>query len=367
MRTTAKHQIALLLALLIPLLAACGSATTTGAPTAAPSAQATTAPLPAATPAQQPTTAIAEEPTSTGSTMAELPEVDPATVKGDIVIAGSSTVYPLTQHMADLFKQEGYTGQITIDSIGTGAGFERFCKGEIDIANASRPIKDEEIKNCSAIGIEPIEFRVGTDALTVVVSQQNTFIDNLTFEQLAQIFSGAAKTWKDVNPAWPAEPIQLFSPGTDSGTFDFFVEKVFAKEYQQDKKLAYARLTEAPGIQLSENDNVLVQGVEGSPNAIGYFGYAYFKENQGRLRAVSIEGVAPTEATAESGEYPLARPLFIYSAKRIMEQKPQVAAFIGYYLTYVNDEILKVGYFPASAEAIGAARQKLLDAGVLSS
>jgi phosphate binding protein len=363
MTTIAKRPLALLLllALIVPILAACGGAATTSSPTSAPAAEATAAP------AAEPTAAPAAEATAAPATgaMTELPEVDPATVQGDVIIAGSSTVYPLTQRMADNFKQEGYAGQMTIDSIGSGAGLERFCKGEIDIANASRAINDEEIATCQAAGIDPIEFRVGTDALTVVVSQQNDFVENLTLEQLARIYSGEAKTWQEVDSAWPAEQIQLFSPGTDSGTFDYFAEVVFEKDYDQDKNAAYAKISQAPGIQLSENDNVLVQGVEGSPNAIGYFGYAYFNENKDKLKAVSVDGVAPTEETAESGDYPIARPLFIYSAPSIMQEKPQVASFISYYLSYVNDEITDVGYFPASAEAIDTAKQNLLDAGVL--
>ena len=279
---------------------------------------------------------------------------------GNIVTAGSSTVFPLTQRMAERFKDEGFKGSITIDSIGSGAGFERFCKaGETDIANASRPIRPAEIDNCRAIGREPVEFRVGTDALAVAVNPANTFVESLTKAQLADIFSGKAKTWKDVNPAWPATPIKLFSPGSDSGTFDFFVEAVMDPAFEKKGKEA---ILNAPGIQLSENDNVLVQGVEGDPGAIGYFGYAYFAADKERLRAVKIEGVEPTEQTAESGAYPLARPLFIYSDPKIMKEKPQVAAFINFYLTFVNEEILDVGYFPASAQAINVAKLNWLGA-----
>lgn len=286
--------------------------------------------------------------------MIDLPEIDPASVSGNIIIAGSSTVYPLTERMAELFKKDGFGGQITIDSIGTGAGFERFCKaGETDIANASRPIKKEETENCAAIGRTPIEFRVGTDALAVVVSAENNFVENLTKAQLADIFSGKVKKWSEVDPSFPDQPIQLFSPGTDSGTFDYFVEVIFDKDPQPI-------LSANP--QLSEDDNVLAKGVEGSPYAIGYFGYAYYASDRGKLRAVKIEGVEPTEETAESGTYPLARPLFIYSDAKIMKEKPQVNAFINFYLTYVDEEIKEVGYFPASDDALNEARQRWLDA-----
>jgi phosphate binding protein len=185
------------------------------------------------------------------------------------------------------------------------------------------------------------------------MSSENTFVEDLTLEQLAQIFGGDVKTWDAVNPAWPKESIQLFSPGTDSGTFDYFVEVVFDED---DSKIL------AANPQLSENDNVLVQGVEGSPYAIGYFGYAYYNANKGKLKAVRINGVEPTEETAESNEYPISRPLYIYSAKNILQDKPQVASFINFFLTNVNDEITDVGYFPASADALNTARQNWLEA-----
>jgi phosphate binding protein len=369
MITSAKPRAALLLllALLVPILAACGSAGTTSAPTAAPAAPTAAMAEPTAAPAA-PTAAMAEptaamaEPASGG-----LPEVDPAAVTGNIITAGSSTVFPLTQRMAEKFKDEGYTGNITVDSIGTGAGFERFCKaGETDIANASRAIKDEEVANCNAIGRTPVEFRVGTDALAVVVSKSNTFVDNLTKAQLAAIFSGKAATWDQVNSAWPKEKIQIFSPGTDSGTFDYFVEAImdpaFVKDKVADKGKGKQAILNTAGIQLSENDNVLAQGVEGNANAIGYFGFAYFKAEAGKLRTVQVEGVTPDFDTAESGKYPLARPLFIYSDAKILKEKQQVAAFINFYLTLVNDEIDDVGYFPASADALNGAKQHWIDA-----
>ena len=281
-----------------------------------------------------------------------LPEVDAAAVTGNIVVAGSSTVFPLTQAMAERFTDEGYTGNITIDSIGTGGGFERFCvAGETDIANASRPINEEETASCQAIGRTPIEFRVGTDALAVVVSNENTFLTGLSLEQLAAIYNGDVKTWSEVDPSYPAEAIQLFSPGSDSGTYDYFVEEVLGED---DTKL------QASGAQFSENDNVLVQGVEGSPYAIAYFGYAYYNAEADRLKALEVEGVMPTAETAENGDYPLARPLFIYSDATVMSEKPQVASFINFYLSFVNEEIIDVGYFPASDDALQQAKQSWL-------
>src|SRR5690606_7239037 len=241
----------------------------------------------------------------------ELPAVDPLSIDGDIITAGSSTVYPVSEAMVELFQEEGFLGEITVDSIGSGAGIERFCvSGETDIANASRTIEEDEIEACEAIGRTPIEFRVGTDALTVVVSSENDFLESLTLEQLGAIFSGAATTWDDVDPSFPSEPIQTFSPGTDSGTFDYFVEAVLEPLFEdaEDPGAAAAEaIIGVPGIQMSEDDNVLVQGVQGSPYAIGYFGFAYYVENADTLKAVAIDGIEPNAETAESGEYPLAR------------------------------------------------------------
>ncbi len=301
-----------------------------------------------------------DEPAAEGGTMAGsdlsdgLPDVNPLEVTGDIISAGSSTVFPLSEAMAERFRDEGYAYNITVDSIGSGAGFERFCvAGESDISNASRPIKDSEIESCGAIDRIPIEFRVGTDALAVTVSKDNDFVDNLTMEELALVFS-SAQTWADVNPDWPAEPIQRFSPGTDSGTFDYFVEEVFDKDKEP--------ILSADAIQLSEDDNILVQGVIGSKYAVGYFGYAYYQENADSLKTVAINGVEATAANVDNASYPLARPLYIYTDAGVIAEKPQVAAFINFYLTYVNEEIERVGYFPAESSVLEAARQSLLNA-----
>jgi phosphate transport system substrate-binding protein len=286
----------------------------------------------------------------------------PAAVSGEIVSAGSSTVYPLSERMKQRFEEEGFAGQITIDSIGSGAGFERFCvSGEIDIANASRAIKDSEVESCNAIDREPLEFRVGTDALAVVVSKENTFVTDATSEELAMIFSSAQK-WSDVRADWPAEDIQRFIPGTDSGTFDYFVEVILAPAYPGDDGKASvdngeAAILAASNLQMSEDDNVLVQGVEGSPYAIGFFGFAYYQENAAKLNVLSVDGVAPTADSAEDNSYPISRPLFIYTTAEIMQEKPQVAAFVYFYLANVNNEILDVGYFPASDELLVAAME----------
>ncbi len=349
------RKLYLLGALVIALsmvLSACGG-TATEAPPAPEAAEPTTEV--AATPAP----AAAVEEVVEGM----LPDIDPASVSGSIITAGSSTVYPLSERMGERFSEEGFAGQLTIDSIGSGAGFERFCNtGETDVANASRAIKDAEVQACAAVGRTPIEFRVGTDALAVVVSSENTFLTNVTLEELSKVYSPESVKWSDINPAYPAEDILRFSPGTDSGTFDFFVEAVMQPAYGKEGDTAKNAILNAGNIQFSEDDNVLVQGVEGSPYAIGYFGYAYYVENKGKLKALNVGGVEPNGTTAEDGSYKLARPLFIYSDAKIMQEKPQVAAFINFYLTYVNEEIDAVGYFPASEEALNGARQAWLDA-----
>lgn len=286
--------------------------------------------------------------------VAGLPGVNPLKVSGNIITAGSSTVYPLSERMAERFKQEGYSGVITIDSIGSGAGFERFTvAGETDIANASRAIKAKEIEAAKQIGRNPIEFRVGTDALAVVVSNQNTFAKNLTKDELAKLFS-TASTWSEINPAWPKEKIQRFIPGTDSGTFDYFSEEVFKNNPQP--------MLSAQNLQLSEDDNILVQGIKGSPYAVGFFGYAYYAENADSLTILSINGVEASKANVDNGTYPLARPLYIYSDEQIMRTKPQVAAFIDFYLSYVNEEVIGVGYFSANEDELEKGRQAWLKA-----
>jgi phosphate transport system substrate-binding protein len=310
----------------------------------------------AATPTTAPPTEVPAKPTEPEQVVEEgmLPEVNPLDLSGDIVTAGSSTVFPLAERMAERFQDEGFGGNVTIDSIGSGAGFERFCvAGETDVSNASRPIKDSEKESCADIGRTPIEFRVGTDAVAVTVSQENDFAEDVTMEELALIF-GEAETWSDVRPDWPDKEIFRFIPGTDSGTFDFFVEEVFDKDEEP--------ILRAANTQLSEDDNVLVQGILGSPYAVGFFGYAYYVENEDSLRVLSIEAVKPTLETVDSAAYALARPLFIYSDAEIMQTKPQVASYINFFLTYVNEEIEDVGYFPASVDALDESKQAWLDA-----
>ncbi len=343
MFTNMRKLVALLAAFAV-IATACGDSTEDTTPTTTAGATAgTTAPV------------------ASGDGM--LPMVDPLDVAGDIAAAGSSTVFPLAEAMAARFENEGYSGQITIDSIGSGAGFERFCvEGESDISNASRPIKEGEIESCRVIDRDPIEIRLGTDALAVTVSPGNTFVTDITLEELAVLFS-TAETWQDVRSDWPANPVARFIPGTDSGTFDYFVEEIFDEDE--------GPILAAVDTQKSEDDNVLVQGITAdgcdpgdvsTTCAVGFFGYAYYAENSDALNVLAVEGVEATADAVDAGEYPLARPLFMYTTAGIIAEKPQVGAFLNFVLTYVNEEIMEVGYFPAPASDLDAARSALAEA-----
>jgi phosphate transport system substrate-binding protein len=278
-----------------------------------------------------------------------LPEVDVLAAEGNVLTAGSSTVFPLSTAVAALFKEEGFAGDVQVASVGTGAGFERFCKaGETDIANASRAIKSSEEEDCAKINREPIGFFVGVDALSVVVGKGTDYVKGLTLAQLKDIFSGVATKWNQVDPSYPADDIKVFVPGTDSGTFEYFVEVVLEKK----KEL----LLNVAGANFSEDDNVLVQGVAGTKGAIGFFGFAYYLPNADKLTALDIEGVAANEENAESGAYALARPLFIYTTAAILQEKPQVAAFVNFYLTnytqVLGTEAGKVAYFAGPSDSL---------------
>ena len=295
-----------------------------------------------------------------------LPIIDPLDVdqSGDIGIAGSSTVFPLSTAVLSQWIDEGGP-EYTIESIGSGGGLDRFCvEGASDIANASRQIEQEEIDDCAATwGSEPIEVRVGSDALSLVISPGNTFATELTIAEIATAFSltDAGATWADVNPEFPAHPIQLFSPGADSGTFDYFNEIIFE---EADPPPVLSSIAEIIG----EDDNLTVQGVaqdgctEGDISttcAIGYFGYAYYQENADRLATVAVEGVVPSAESVDDGSYPISRPLYMYTSAEVIAAKPHVAEFMAYYLNNVNDLIGEVGYFPAPQEALQEAADNI--------
>ena len=265
-------------------------------------------------------------------------------LSGSITIDGSSTVAPLSEAVAEEFKKEQSGVNVSVGTSGTGGGFKRFCADEIDVADASRAIKDEEKAACAAEGVEYTEFRVGLDGLAVVSSAQNSFLECLSFEQLAAVFKeGGASTWDQVDPTFPKERISIFAPGTDSGTYDFFVEEVLGEDVKP-----------RADYQASEDDNTLVQGIQGEKNSWGYFGFAYFKENESKLKAVEVgekagECVAPSDATVESGDYPLSRPLFVY-VKNTALARPEVQGFVRFYLEQTPELIGDVGYTPAPDE-----------------
>jgi phosphate transport system substrate-binding protein len=268
---------------------------------------------------------------------------------GSIVIDGSSTVAPVSEAIAEEFRREQSGVDVSVGTSGTGGGFKKFCAGETDISDASRAIKDEEKDACAASGIEYTEFRVGLDGLAIVSSAENEFLECLSLEQLAMIFKeGGATTWNQVDPKFPAEKIAIFAPGTDSGTYDFFVEEVLGSPDDAASPKPRTDYT------ASEDDNTLVQGIKGEKNSWGYFGYAYFSENESVLKDVQVSGedgtcVAPSNETVESGDYPLSRPLFIY-VKNTSLARPEVKEFVRFYLETTPDLITDVGYTPAPAE-----------------
>jgi phosphate transport system substrate-binding protein len=228
---------------------------------------------------------------------------------------------------------------VTVGVSGTGGGFKRFAAGDIDISNASRPIKKEEFEAAKKAGVEFIELPVAFDGLSIVVNYDNNFVDHLTMDDIRLIFRSAnpAKTWKDVRPSWPDETIKVFAPGTDSGTFDYFKEEVVGK----DGKIR-------SDIQVSEDDNVLVTGVAGNKFAVGFFGFAYFVENQDKLKVVPIDAgkgaITPTHETIENGTYaPFSRPLFIY-VNRKSADRPEIKAFVDFYLANMAGLCEEVGY-----------------------
>jgi phosphate transport system substrate-binding protein len=268
-------------------------------------------------------------------------------IAGEIVTDGSSTVQPLTAAAGEMFSGENSEANVSVGTSGTGGGFEKFCAGATDISNASRPIKDEEKAVCDDKGVTFTELRVATDALTVVASKDNEFLKCITTDELKKLWEPAAEdkvtTWNQVNAKWPNEKIELFGPGTDSGTFDYFTDEVNGEEGASRSDY-----------NASEDDNVIVQGVAGSQGALGYFGYTYFEENKDSLKALEVDSgegcVAPSAKTAADGSYtPLARPLFIYVNNESYGKKPQVKAFVDFFVE--NDaEVAKAAKFIALNE-----------------
>ena len=312
-------------------IAACG-----GSPSAAPSTGPTQAPGVTAAPSQAPLT-------------------------GKITIDGSSTVYPVTQAIAEEFNKANPGVELTVGFAGTGGGFKKFCNKETDMNDASRKIKTTDTADakseatlCKEAGVEYLELGIATDALSVVVSNANTFIECITTAQLKTIWDqGSTVTkWSDVDPTWPAEPLALFGPGADSGTFDYFTEVINGKAKQ-------SRSDYTP----SEDDNALVTGVAGNQYALGYFGYSYLEENLDKIHALKIDSgngcVEPSADNVNSGTYkPLARPLFIYPSISALE-RPEFAAFVQYYLDNVNTYVDETGYIEATPDVLAKSKADL--------
>ena len=275
-----------------------------------------------------------------------------STLSGEVLVDGSSTVQPLTAAAGELFKETEPGVNVSVGTSGTGGGFKVFCTGESDISNASRPIKDEEAQICADNGIEYTELQVATDALTVVASADNEFLQCLSTDELSTLWApeaeGTVMTWDQVNPAFPDESIELYGPGTDSGTFDYFTDEINGEEGASRSDY-----------NASEDDNVLVQGVQGSRYALGYFGYTYYEENADSLKAIEIDNgagcVAPSAETAADGTYsPLARPLFIYVNNASFANKSHVAEFVRFYAANDGEIATAAKYIPLNEEAAAA-------------
>ncbi len=259
-------------------------------------------------------------------------------LKGEVLIDGSSTVAPISQAVAEEFSKENSDVNVSVGISGTGGGIKKFVSGEIDIADASRAMKPEELASAKKNGIEFIELKIGLDGITIVGNPENTWAQNLTTEDLKKIWADGStiKTWKDVNPAWPAEPIKLYGPDQDSGTYDYFIEEILGK----DGKI---RKDYSP----SSDDNQLVQGVEGDKGALGYFGYAYYLEQKDKLKAFSVNGILPSDETVKNGTYkPLSRPLYLYINKKSFAEKAQVKSFIQFYIKNATELVKSSGYVP---------------------
>lgn len=263
-------------------------------------------------------------------------------------INGSSTVFPITDAIAKEYNRVNDKHiQVKVGISGTGGGFRKFCAGETDISDASRPITQEEMKACDQAGIRFYELPIAFDALTVVVNPNNTWANDITVEELKKVWEPAAQgkitNWKQIRASYPDKPLRLFGPGRDSGTFDYFTEVTVGKD---DSRTDYVA---------SEDDNTLVQGVRQDPNALGYFGFAYYEANQNQLKALAIDdgkgAILPARETVEKAQYqPLSRPLFIYVNYKSAQDKPEVVAFTNFYLANAKRLVSSVGYIPLPDE-----------------
>jgi phosphate transport system substrate-binding protein len=258
---------------------------------------------------------------------------------GKIKIDGSSTVFPISGGMAELYRAEEPKVKVIVNKSGSGSGFKMFYAKEIDISDASRPIKEKEIKKCQENGVDYMQLEVAYDGLAVLVNIENDWVDGLSTDELKKLWEpsaeGVVKTWADVREGWPAEEIKLFGPGTASGTFDYFTEAIVGES-------GAIRSDYSP----SEDDDILVQGIAGDKNSLGFFGLAYYEQNKDKLKLVPVNGVLPTMETVKSGVYsPLSRPLYLYVSK-IAGQKQEVSSFINFYLKNAAQVAQNVGYVP---------------------
>jgi phosphate transport system substrate-binding protein len=283
---------------------------------------------------------------ATSLVFASMGQASTSNLKGTVDIDGSSTVYPITEAVAEEFGKLHKDVRVPVGVSGTGGGFKRFCNGETAISNASRPISATEKKLCRDKGVSYLELTVAYDGLSVLVNPKNTWVKTLTVAQLNMIFKpeSTVKTWKDVDSSWPAQEIKIYSPGADSGTFDYFTEVINKKNKasRNDKQVTF-----------SEDDNVLVSGIANDVNAIGYFGFAYFEENADKLKLVPVDGgkgaVSPTPKTIANNSYsPLSRPLFIYVNRKQLK-RPEVMAFTKFYIQNAGKLSNEVGYVALSA------------------
>ncbi len=278
---------------------------------------------------------------------------------GPIKLDGSSTVFLVSQAVAEDFQKAGL-GTVTVGESGTGGGFKKFCRGEVDVAGASRPIKQSESEECKAAGIEWIELPIAYDGLAVMVHPKNTFVDKLTVEELKKIWAPDSKigNWKDVRAGFPDKPLRLFGAGTDSGTYDYFTQAIVGKEHSSRGDFT-----------ANEDDNVLVQGIAGDESALGFFGYGYYAENKDKLKLVPIDdakddngagAIAPSPETVANGTYqPLSRPIFIYASTKAIA-RPEVDKLVTYYLDNARKLSAEVGYvaLPAAADELAKNRYK---------
>ena len=275
-------------------------------------------------------------------------------LSGTIKIDGSSTVAPLSEAAAELFQAENPQVRVTVGTSGTGGGFEKFCAGETDISDASRQIEDDERKLCAQNGVSYEEIQVANDGLAVIVNPENDWADCLTVDQVRKIYDkgSTVKNWKDVDPTFPDEPMELFGAGTDSGTFDYFTEAINGEEGRSRSDY-----------NATEDDNVTVQGVSGSKGGIGYLGLSYVEQNEGKVKAAQIDGddgcVAPSTETVQSGEYkPLSRPLFIYPKSEAL-QRPEVKGFVDSYIREASAIAEQAQFVPLTPEQQQKAEQKV--------